>query len=262
MARTSSHTPHWNTFKRPHTMGRIVTADLVLMTLAPIKRTSQLMIVTFTRGDRSTLSLKEYMSLELIEEVVASWSEQICDGYFVGRITCPYKRVLISYLPQEIVDLTTLRERLKGFKHAHYEISVEEDPGWKYYLNELAVSDQELRHIEDKRVLEGMLRGGDDLITERPIKHWAYFATHDNAQRFLTALQNKGFQYATISHTPEQSPRPWEAECTNISSMDGEIFEQLIDSMSQLAESFDGEYDGWESADIGGWQESSKSDRT
>lgn len=100
------------------------------------------------------------------------------------------------------------------------------------------------RQVEaDKRVIEQLMKHGDDGSIPRDVDHYAYFPTLDGAQHFVNWLNENGctvpnteprdcedmFGVSFVCHTP--------ADLESISAKTVSFYEK--------AEELGGEYDGW-----------------
>ncbi len=128
------------------------------------------------------------------------------------------------------------------------EIEHREDAEWDVYFDILYPSEIEFRFAINESVIESLVESGDTLETPRPVTHTASFLTAAKRAEFRSALAERDFTIATESEDSER-PRPFGVEFVRESPVDPTTVHELTLELTDLAETHDGDYDGW-SADV------------
>jgi regulator of RNase E activity RraB len=126
-------------------------------------------------------------------------------------------------------------------------VHVYRDAEWQYYV-ELLLPDAERRQwIEDRRLAQVLREQGDNPATPRRVDHWAYFASTETRDAFVTDVVAKGFALEEALRASE-GERPFGAQVyrTDITELDH--IHDVVMTLVDAAEAHGGDYDGWETS--------------
>jgi regulator of RNase E activity RraB len=100
----------------------------------------------------------------------------------------------------------------------------------------------------DRKVIEQLLASGADLNKPRHTIHFLYFPSSKVADEASEALRQAGYNANTCeqSEIPSQNSWPVLADKTGLVNQSAMERERVF--LDALAESFSGEYDGWETS--------------
>lgn len=88
---------------------------------------------------------------------------------------------------------------------------------------------------------------GDLLSKEREINHWLYFPTKSKRKECLCELESKGYDLVnTRFDSTTENGNPFILQISKASIIDSEILSKTVIELCNVAEKFNGEYDGWE----------------
>ncbi len=125
-----------------------------------------------------------------------------------------------------------------------YRIGSQEDAEWGYYEDFLMPDAERWQWIMDRRVVQQLEKSGDVLETPRPVDHFIGFPDADRRESFLAAAREKGFR-AEVGVTHESGENPFSAQLIRSDPVTLEHIHDVVMELIELAEEYDGDYDGW-----------------
>lgn len=189
----------------------------------------------------------EAPALNAIEDALRPELGQSCDAAFVGRITRSGWRKLYYYAPSAEGFEARARAVLAGFPQYSFELGSEEDAEWEVYLDLLYPSPIDLARISNRHVIEKLAEHGDVASLSRQIDHWAYFPTPDARSRFAVAIVERGFSVVDEKLQDRVDVElPHCLQFMREDTVEWDAVNELTEALSELAEDFEGDYDGWE----------------
>jgi uncharacterized protein (TIGR01619 family) len=166
----------------------------------------------------------------------------------VGRITTDGVRDIIFYSRQVASD--PIAEAAKRFvQPTGYEASIfqiEEDDNWEFYFDFLYPNPYQLQHMGNRQVVEHLEDSGDTLEIPRKVEHWLYFESAKMMKRFAKAVKKEGF--ALENETQEEGK--YILTISRVDVVDFQSINEVTDLLVEIAEQYEGEYDGWETVVI------------
>ncbi|HWO75273.1 MAG TPA: DUF695 domain-containing protein [Bacillus sp. (in: firmicutes)] len=165
----------------------------------------------------------------------------------VGRITSDGVREVIFYSNQE--QKHVLIEAADRFiKPAHYNFEIfdiQEDETWEFYFDFLYPNKYQQQHMGNRQVVDSLEQSGDSLEVPRKVEHWIFFADEKMMNRFIKAIKKEGFTIEDQSNEMEEEEHY--AVCiSREDKVDLHSINNVTDLLIEVAENFEGEYDGWE----------------
>jgi hypothetical protein len=182
-----------------------------------------------------------------IEAVLHPALEKACDAAFVGRITGAGRRELYYYAPSGEGFEACARSVLAGFPEYRSELGLRADPEWRLYLDLLYPGPTDLARIQNRHVVEKLAEHGDRASFPRRIDHWAYFPTPATRASFAAAIAARGFSVVGENLQRDAEPElPHGLQFMREDTAEWDAVNELTETLSELAEHFEGDYDGWE----------------
>ena len=141
------------------------------------------------------------------------------------------------------------QEALSSFEGYHCGYNQAEDPQWDAYFDFLYPDPYSYQAIQNRKVIMQLEQNGDKLEVPREIDHFIYFKTAEQQQGFAKEAQEKGF---TVLLNDEEDARtraaegqayPYTVQATGKDSP--ENINNIVWDIMDLAEPFEGDYDGW-----------------
>ena len=165
---------------------------------------------------------------------------------FVGTITNSEMKSLFFYSKDNDTAITMLDNLVSLHREVSYKITEDDDSNWELYKEFLYPNDLEMQMVKDGVVFESLRKHGDNLSSPREIRHWAYFKTNDDREKFSDIITKEGFTVANKSEVEGQEFM-YGIQFCRINNAD---FNSIIDvtvTLFNAAKDCNGEYDGWES---------------
>lgn len=169
-------------------------------------------------------------------------------GLYVGRVTIGGYRYLHLYTAEaEAAWSPRLREL--GDEHGYeMRFMLRPDPNRTGYWDDLYPDEDGWQLIQDMRVVEALMREGDDGTASRPIEHWAYFPTPEIAKGYSEWLIAEGYRVDGMEGRDDGSHGVRFAHEGTVQLSD--ITRHTI-TLCRMAAEMQGEYDGWETVVCG-----------
>jgi hypothetical protein len=176
--------------------------------------------------------------IELIGREVASMP--------VGSFTHDQERLEYFY----IRDTANLQEVVENFYQQQYPdyeyyLNIKEDREWKSYRTFLYPNEATLNYMADESIIEQLQESGDLLTKERRVDHWLYFPTAADRNNCEQRLKQRGYSAASSSKN-EKADFPFELQVWKIHAVDMNAVYPITNELREMAETYNGEYDGWE----------------
>jgi hypothetical protein len=192
-------------------------------------------------------SSDEAPALDRLEDALTAKLGSELGAVSVGRITGDSRREFYFYAagdgPLEKLVAAVL-ENESGYTA---ECGQQPDPTWSQYLNLLYPSPRDQERMRNRRVIEALASNGDQGAIDRPIDHWAYFASESDRDEAASRLKRAGFSVNERSSDSAAGVRSHGLQFQHRGPAAQESVDQasfrILDALSGL----DAEYDGWES---------------
>jgi uncharacterized protein (TIGR01619 family) len=172
---------------------------------------------------------------------------------YVGRITTDGIRDIIFYSTQEEEEVLVLHA--KYYYHTlGYEVEVykiEEQTNWEFYFEFLYPNAYQFQHMGNHSLLEALEDSGDKLEVPRKVEHIILFQNEKMMKRFIKVVKKEGFTIEEDSFEKDEEGN-YVTCISREDSVDYEAIDNLTDLLLEIAEKFEGEYDGWETMVIEG----------
>jgi uncharacterized protein (TIGR01619 family) len=190
-------------------------------------------------------SQEEFQTLRSLEDSLLVAVEQKCGGIMPGRITTSGRREFYFYAPEASTFQAALDEGLASYSNYRYWSGHKDDPDWSQYLQVLFPNPMQRQKIENRKVLDVLEGHGDSLLAERDVMHWAYFKNTDDRESFKQAALRLG--YSIDEESISERDRSYSLRFKKKQSVTPDEIDHSVLELFQLAEGFNGKYDGWES---------------
>ena len=247
-----NHTPEWEVYfcdiaDRP----ACISVDLALEQLAPVAglhRAFELVVaLQAPDADGFPEDEKEWEVLEQIEEALVAEFENSLQALFVGKILHDGKRSFYFYSGQEALPDVIASNVMQQFPDYAYTTNAIEDADWSLYLDFLFPEPIDLQSIKNGRIIRLMQEQGDQEHIPRPVSHFLYFATTDDRAAFRKRAEEEGYTFVSENENEKNPEAPYSLVISRMETMASETMHTVTLELWQLAEEFNGSYDGWES---------------
>ena len=181
-----------------------------------------------------------------IEDAVVEIIEQHGD-ILAGVVKCDERVRIVSYAKNELGYYDEISEMMAGkFPDYAYTLAVVEDEDWELYFHALYPDRYEYQSIMNMRLIENIKSDGDSMVP-RVLEHCLLFKTEENGEAFLTKVMEDSFIKLSSENLNDDEDidkeYPYELVIGREDAF--ENIDDIVFRLIDLAEEFDGEYDGW-----------------
>jgi len=174
--------------------------------------------------------------------------EQVClDGRILlcGRITTDGKREFYFYAEKPVGFQEAVAQAMEAYPAYKWELGDQSDSGWKHYLDVMYPSRTDLEKIKNGDLLDVVSKKGDILTIPRKVLHWIYFSSREHRAACSDATKRSGFAIESEFDHPG-GERPFSLCVARTQPIRQNEIDTTVLELLDLAEQFDGDYDGWE----------------
>jgi len=189
-------------------------------------------------------SQEEFDALSAVEESIEDTLQSDTTAY-VGRCTTAGTRDFFFYTGTPDDWSARVATVMASHPDYDYDVGTREDEDWGLYFGYLYPSPMDMQCIQNRQVCEALEKDGDPLRMPRPIDHYAYFKTQAQADAFAAAAEQMGYQVMGRGEPTDTH----EEYGVHLSREDTPSYEGIDDvtlPLFELAQTHEGEYDGWE----------------
>jgi uncharacterized protein (TIGR01619 family) len=228
-----------------------IAVDLGLHSIAPVKDQTNVVWVSIKMNNPRQDGLssdEEFKLLGEIEDnlVVAINSKH--NSTFVGRLTSNGHRDLYFYLGDTLLYDKTISDIMVSYPKYKYDFGSKEDKNWDGYFNFLYPAPNQFQSIQNRRVIDNLVKNGDKLTKAREVDHWIYFKTELDRKSFLIKIKNDGFTIVDNDLDKPIGEFPFSLHIKRIDKVDQTSVDEYVIYLWKLANECNGDYDGWETS--------------
>ena len=181
-----------------------------------------------------------------VEDAVVEIIEQHGD-MLAGVVKCDERAHIFAYVKNELGYYDEISEMMsENFPNYAYTFAVFEDKDWELYFNGLYPDRYEHQSIMNMRLIENIESHGDSMVP-RVLEHCLCFTTEENGEAFLAKVMEDSFiklSLEDLSNNEDIDKKyPYELVIGREDAF--ENIDETVWYLMDLAEEFDGEYDGW-----------------
>ena len=181
-----------------------------------------------------------------IEDAVAEIIEQHGD-ILAGVVKCDERAHIFAYAKNELGYYDEISEMMsEKFPDYAYTLAVFEDEDWDMYFHALYPDRYEYQSIMNRMLIENIKSNGDSMVP-RPLEHCLCFTTEENREAFLAKVMEDGFIKLSSENQSDNEDIDKEYPYVLVIGREDafENIDEIVWYLMDLAEEFDGEYDGW-----------------
>jgi uncharacterized protein (TIGR01619 family) len=240
--------PHWELYLQDYD-GWLssVVLDMGVLDIAPVKKFPFLLTVEIPLLEPAENGLQnneESYLLEMIEQEFIN--SALADFIYVGRITRCGIRSLYFYCDKE-KDSTEIEiaRVINKYKPYTYTFSTREDKGWLHFFESMYPDDINFQIMSNNSVLQNLIKNGDDLSQPRDVIHFIVFQELDHKDAFLKEALPLGYQIYVDRNEPGKNSEYY-LGIHREEMVSREFIHDNVQTLVDLANACNGEYDGWE----------------
>lgn len=187
----------------------------------------------------------EAPTLYKIEDDLAAHLNACCGAELLGRITGGKRREFYYYGSSADGFEDAVRSVTAEFPAYGIDYGKQSDPQWRQYRDVLYPLPNQLRAIQNRRLLDALSVRGDDHDIARIVDHAIYFRSAAKRTAFANAAGESGFRIQHESAVAKSPERPFFINLVRTDTVSSEHISAVVDGLVELAEKHDGEYDSW-----------------
>ena len=164
-----------------------------------------------------------------------------------GVVKCDERAHIFAYVKNELGYYDEISKMMsENFSDYAYTLAVFEDKDWVMYFHALYPDRYEYQSIMNMRLIKNIESHGDSMVP-RVLEHCLFFTTEENGEAFLAKVMEDGFNKLSSENMSnnEDIDEEYPYELVIGREDDFEDIDEIVWYLMDLAEEFDGEYDGW-----------------
>lgn len=197
------------------------------------------------RTDGLSSSDESERLFEIEDGLIAALSDK-ANFKYVGRLTNDSKRFLYLYVSDSILIDKIVSEYMIRYQDYQFDVDSRVDKNWSIYLDFLYPSPKEYQSLMNRRVIEQLEDGGDNLTKTREVYHWIYFKTNRDRELFLDKISSDGFSIVDKRFDENWGDFPYSLQIKRADRVDWNSVDDYVLYLWDLARETNGDYDGWE----------------
>ncbi|WP_126940049.1 DUF695 domain-containing protein [Veillonella sp. VA142] len=183
-----------------------------------------------------------YSIEDAVEEIVEQHGDMLA-----GVVKCDERVRIFAYTKNELGYYDEISAVMsKNFPDYAYTLAVVDDPDWELYFQGLYPDRYEYQSIMNMRLIEDIKSDGDSMVP-RVLEHCLLFKTEEHGEAFLAKVMEDSFiKLSSEKQTDNEDIDKEYPYVLVIGREDAfENIDEIVWYLMDLAEEFDGEYDGW-----------------
>ena len=183
-----------------------------------------------------------YSIEDAVEEIVEQHGDML-----VGVVKCDERAHIFAYAKNELGYNDEISVMMsENFPDYAYTLAVVEDEDWELYFQALYPDRYEYQSIMNRMLIENIKNNGDSMVP-RVLEHCLHFKIEENGEAFLAKVMEDGFIKLSSENLTdnEDIDKEYPYELVIGREDDFEDIDEIVWYLMDLAEEFDGDYDGW-----------------
>lgn len=168
-----------------------------------------------------------------------------CGAELLGRITGDRRREFYYYAATADGFESAVKTAMTDFASYRFDCGNQPDPEWRQYKDVLYPFPSQMQTIQNRRVLDALEKRGDDHGIARIVDHAIYFRSAADRTAFANTAVEIGFRIQLESQELKSRERPFFLNLTRSDPVIRDHINAVVAQLIDLAEQFNGEYDGW-----------------
>ena len=183
-----------------------------------------------------------YSIEDAVEEIVEQHGDMLA-----GVVKCDERVRIFACTKNELGYYDEISAMMsEKFPEYAYTLAAVEEPDWELYFQALYPDRYEYQSIMNMRLIENIKSDGDSMVP-RVLEHCLCFTTEENGEVFLAKVMEEGFIKLSSENLSNNEAidkeHPYELVIGREDAF--EDIDETVWYLMDLAEEFDGEYDGW-----------------
>lgn len=229
----------------------VISVDLGLGKIAPIADKPNVVWVSLKMNKPNEEGLSSEDENGILIEIESELHEKIKSTHnasYAGRLTSDGYMDFYFYLGDTLLYDKTISDVMISFPNYSYEYGTNEDKEWSGYFDFLYPLPQQLESIANKKVIEQLIKHGDDLTSSREVFHWIYFKSESDIDLYLDKIKNDNFTVESKNMIESSDEYKYSLVIKRVDKVDLMSVDEYVFYLRRIAEEVGGFYDGWETS--------------
>lgn len=225
--------------------------DLGLHRVAPLADRPNIVWVSINMNDprEDGLSSQEESGLLIeIEDALVGKMTSTHNSIYVGRLTSAGDRDFYFYLGDTTLYDKTVSDVMVAYPKYNFDFGTKEDKQWSDYFDFLYPLPQQFQSIQNRRVVDQLEAGGDNLTKPREVFHWLYFKSDIDRETFLERIKNDNFSIVDKGNDKSWGEFAYSLQIKRVDNVDLESVDEYVIYLWTIATELGADYDGWETS--------------
>lgn len=183
--------------------------------------------------------------LFILEDRLAEQMAEALNGVYVARNTSDGRRTFYYYCASMVDYEGVVQEVMEGFAF-HYRTIGFNDAAWAMYEQFLFPTPVEYQSILNRRVVDELVRQGDNLSEAREITHFLAFETEADRSQYIDWAVKLGFSIVETSTDSHGEGPHFALTMVRRDPVEHESIDSLITQLMEEALALEGQYLRWE----------------
>jgi uncharacterized protein (TIGR01619 family) len=229
-----------------------IATDLNLINIAPVNGQESVIYVSIKMpnpredGLSSNKDADELWKIE--DEIIKAFETNNLNYTFAGRLTSDGFRDLYFFGENAILMEKHVSTAMTAFPKYKFDFGHKPDKEWSGYFDFLYPLPRQMQEIQNRRVLEQLEKGGDDLTKPREVFHWIYFKTQNELDQYESFTNSLGFKTKNKGKTEQTNEYKFVISVSRVDKVGYNEINEYTLELWEKAQELNGDYDGWETS--------------
>lgn len=228
-----------------------IFVDLGLQKVAPLTDKPNVVWVSIKMNNPREDGLSSQEESAILGEIEDALVDKITSKHnsiYVGRLTSAGDRDLYFYFGDTTLYDKTFSEVMVAYPKYQFDFGTKEDKEWGGYFDFLYPLPQQFQSIQNRRVIDQLEKGGDNLTKSREVFHWIYFKSESDREKFLERIKNDNFIIVNKGSDKSWGEFAYSLQIKRVDKVDQNSVDEYVIYLWELANEIGGDYDGWETS--------------
>ncbi|MBR6756658.1 MAG: DUF695 domain-containing protein [Peptococcaceae bacterium] len=228
----------------------LVMVDMAAIRVAPIIKCSNLLGIQIAiqhPTEDGFYQESERDTLFGIEDRIEDVFKAEAHAKHIATITSGGSRMLYFYAEDDTYLAGLVGKIASEYSNYQFNYLLEKDAPWNFYFNVVYPSAVEFQIMKNRKVVQNMARAGADLSEQYEVNHWFFFDNGASRGQAKVRLMALGYEILEDNFYNENVPgTPFGLHILGTHDLQIETLTELTYDFFDLAEEYQGIYDGWE----------------
>jgi len=249
----SGYQPDW-TFYFSNVNDKLssIATDLNLINIGPVNGQDNVVYVSIKMPNprKDGLSSNEDTDdlWKIEDEIIKVFESDKLNYTFAGRLTSDGFRDLYFFGENTILMEKQVSSTMTAFPKYEFDFGHKPDKEWSGYFDFLYPLPRQMQVIQNRRVLEQLEKGGDDLTKAREVFHWVYFKTQNELDQFESFTNSLGFKTKNKGKTEQPNKYKFVISISRVDKVGYDEIDEYTIELWEKTQELNGDYDGWETS--------------